>query len=66
MPFLQEQAAARRDSPASMALDDIAARIKLVVEVTVSVEDVRESAAPPIRGGLFLKSELPQKYFPHR
>ena len=44
VPFLPEQAAARPDAPPSMALEDIIARVKLAVEVTLGVDtDLREA-----------------------
>jgi len=44
VPFLPEQAAARPDTPPSMALEDIIAGIKLAVEVTLGVDtDLREA-----------------------
>jgi len=44
VPFLPEQAAARPDAPPSMALEDIIAGVKLVVEVTLGVDtDLREA-----------------------
>ncbi len=38
VPFLPEQAAAREDTPPSMALDDIVAGIRIAVETAVNVE----------------------------